>query len=101
MATRDQTGLVHVPEIGNDTMPGATFGADRFYQSPVVVALAVLLNRDLAEEHAANIQHRTARAQEAEFSLHDTFEEKLTSFSAIANFEREMIKHIFQLSNLG
>jgi len=95
------SGLVDVPEIGHDTMPGATFGADRFYQSPVVVALAVLLNRDLAQKHVANIQHRTGRAQEAEFSLHDTFEEKLTSIVAIANLESEMIKNIFQLSNLG
>ena len=82
-------------------MPGATFGTDRFYQSPVVVTLAVLLDRDLAEKHAANIQHRTGRAQEAEFALHDTLEEKLTSIAAIANFESEMIKNIFQLSNLG
>jgi hypothetical protein len=94
-------GFVHVPEIGNDAMPGATFGTDRFYQGPVVVALAVLLNRDLAEKHAANIQHHTTGAQEAEFSLHDTFEEKLTSITAIANFGSEMIKNIFQLPNSG
>jgi hypothetical protein len=68
---------------------GATFGTDRFYQGPVVVELAVLLNRDLAEKHAANMQHHTARAQEAEASLQDAFEENLTSITAIANFERE------------
>ncbi len=95
------SGLVHVPEIRNDAMPGATFGADRFYQSPVVVTLAVFLNRDLAEKHVPNIQHHTSRSQEVEFSLHDTFIENVTSIIAIANFEREMIKNIFQLSNLG
>lgn len=82
-------------------MPGTTFGTDRFYQGPVVMALAVLRNRYLAEKHAANIQHRTGRAQEAEFSLHETFEENLTAIAAMTNFESKTLKHIFQLSNLG
>jgi hypothetical protein len=43
-------------------MTGTTFGADRFYQSPVVVPLAVLLNRNLAEKHAANRQYHSSRA---------------------------------------
>jgi hypothetical protein len=97
----EATSFVHVPEIGHDPVPGSTFGTDRFYQCPVVVPLAIFLNRYLPEEHAANIQHSTGCAQEAEFSLHDTFDEKLTASTAIPNFEREMIKNIFQLSNLG
>ena len=65
------------------------------------MTLAVFLNRDLAEKHAANIQHRTGRSQEGEFSLHDALEEKLTRTAVIAVFEKQMIKNILQLPNLG
>jgi hypothetical protein len=65
------------------------------------VTRPVLLDRDLAQEHEANIQQRTGRAQGVEFALHGTFKEKFVTGSAIANFERKLVKHIFQLSNLG
>jgi len=95
------TGFVHVPQIRHDAVSGTTLGVHRLHQRPVVVTLAVVLNRDLAKKHAANIQHCTGRSQEAKFSLHGSLEEKRTLLAAIANFERQMIKHIFQLSNLG
>jgi len=43
----------------------------------------------------------TSCAPNAEFSLHGTFKENLTSITTIANLERKMIKNSFQVSNLG
>jgi hypothetical protein len=65
------------------------------------VTFAVLLNRDFAQEHAANIRCRTAPAQEVEFALHVTFEATCAPYSAITNFDTKELKNIFQLSNLG
>ena len=49
--------FIHVSNIGDDAMARTTLGPYRLHERPVVVPLAAFVDRDLAEEHAANIQH--------------------------------------------
>ncbi len=97
----EAASVIRIAEVGDDPLARTAFGPDRLDQRPVVVTRPVLLDRDLAQKHEANIQPRTRRTQEVEFALHDFFKEKCATGFAIANFEKKTIKNIFQLSNLG
>ena len=97
----EQAGFVRVAEIRNNQLAWTAFSPDGFNQRPVVPTRVMLLNRDLAEKHAVNIQPHIGPAQDLEFSLHDTFGTKGANTPAIANFGTNVGENIFQLSNLG
>jgi hypothetical protein len=59
----EAASFIRIAEVRNNPLARSALSADGFDKRPVDMTRFVFLDRDLAQEHVANIQLRTGRTQ--------------------------------------